>query len=56
MPHETFDDGLSPGSPRVVDPKHLRLLRQRIALLLVTFSVVILPNLFSFAAELVQGL
>ncbi len=57
MPSETSDDGLPRAGPPVpADPAHLRHLRHRIALLLVTFSVVILPNLYTFAADLLQGL
>lgn len=43
-----------PASPEPPHPeiRSLRTLRHRVALLLLTFSVVILPNLFSYAASL----
>lgn len=36
--------------------RDLQYIRHRIAVLIVTFSVVVLPNIYSFAAELLQGL
>lgn len=50
MPFETRDD--SPPCTTDVDVRGLRIVRYRIALLLLTFSVVMLPNIFSFAADI----
>lgn len=52
MPPETSDiHATRPASAA----RDLQYLRHRLALLIVTFSVVVLPNMYSFVAELLQG-
>lgn len=52
MPFDTMDDR-EPSPPSLSDARSLRSLRHRVALLLLTFSVVLLPNLLSRAASLI---
>lgn len=53
MPFDTTDDGMPRPAPSLSDAQGLRVLRYRVALLLLTFSVVLLPNILSYAASLV---
>ena len=53
MTLDTTDDGEARPAPLPSDARSLRGLRHRIALLLLTFSVVVLPNLLSHAASLI---